>query len=355
MITPDAPGHSVPVSADPVSLLVVGPVTRDVTLSVRALPADGASAIAEEIRVAAGGKGGNPAVTAARLGASVRLLGAVGSDHAGELALAQLREDGIDVGSVARLQGEVTGQIVHLVEPDGHRRYVEWRGANEAVAFSPDQVRSACRERPTVLLSTALPSAAVRCVADGARAMGATIVADLSGDPETAAGILDRVDVARGDADEIAELVDAPVRGFASATAAAQSLLARGPSTVIVQAGEQGNVVLTAERELHVSEAPVEPVDPTGGGDAFIAAFAVLRGRGESLATAARLAAAAAGHVVSRLGGRPAFRDEGELRGLASRCRVEELPASGGERHAGDSPSCQRSRSGGRGGCRPSA
>lgn len=84
--------------------------------------------------MAAGGKGGNPAVTAARLGASVRLLGAVGADRAGELALAQLREDGIDVGRVARLEGEVTGQIVHLVEPDGRRRYVEWRGANQAVS-----------------------------------------------------------------------------------------------------------------------------------------------------------------------------------------------------------------------------
>lgn len=312
---------------EPVQLLVAGPVTRDLTLRVRALPPDGGSAVAEEIRVSAGGKGGNPAVTAARLGASVRLLGAVGADRAGELALVQLREDGIDVGRVARLEGEVTGQIVHLVEPDGRRRYVEWRGANQAVAFSPEQVRSACRDRPTVLLSTALPAGAVECVADGAGAMGATVIADLAGDPETAAAILDRVDVARGDADEIAELVGAPVRGFASATAAARSLLARGPSTVIVQAGEQGNVVLTAEHELHVSQAPVELIDPTGGGDAFIAAFAVARGRGEPLSVASQLATAAAGHAVSRLGGRPTFRDEAELWVIARECRVEEPPA----------------------------
>lgn len=168
------------------------------------------------------------------------------------------------------------------------------------------------RARTSVLLSTALPAPVVESAADGARRAGATVVADLAGDPETAAAILDRVDVARGEAEEISELVGAPVRGFASATAAARRLLARGPSTVIVQAGEQGNVVLTGERELHVSQALLELVDPTGGGDAFIAAFAVAHGRGQSLSAASRLAAAAAGHAVSQLGGRPTFRDAAE-------------------------------------------
>jgi ribokinase len=202
---------------DPVDLVVVGPVTRDLTMLVEGIPEGGGSAVARDLRVAAGGKGANPAVCARRLGARVRLIGAVGDDPAGDEVVSQLRGDGIDVAGIARCPRVGTGQIVHLVVPGGTRRYVESRGANERLSLTAEQVTSACPPGAAVLVSTALPRAAVRAAVAGARAAGVLVVADLAGEPDTSRAILAAAHVVRGDADEIGELTGCAIGDFASA------------------------------------------------------------------------------------------------------------------------------------------
>lgn len=308
-------------SAPAPDVVVVGPVTRDVSLLIDAVPPAGGSAVAGETRVAPGGKGGNPAVCAARLGARVRLLGAVGDDDAGREVLAGLAADGIDVGGVLRCAGATTGQIMHLVEPGGARRYVESRGANAALELGRERVAAACRPGTVALVSTALPAAAVNDAVFGAAGAGARVVADLAGEVDTSRAILAGADVVRGDADEIGELTGCPVHDFASARRAAERLLAQGPGIAIVQAGGDGDLVLAGDREIRLPHLPVRPVDPTGAGDALVTTFAVLCARGADLERAARLGAAAAAHTVGHLGGRPAFADEAELAALADRER----------------------------------
>lgn len=73
-----------------IEVVVVGPVTRDITVLIDEMPPDAGSVLAHELRIAPGGKGANPAVAALRLGAHVRLVGAVGQDEAGDAALADL-------------------------------------------------------------------------------------------------------------------------------------------------------------------------------------------------------------------------------------------------------------------------
>jgi ribokinase len=230
--------------------MVAGPITIDVVLRIDAMPSAAGSTVANEILVAAGGKGANPAVTAAKLGATVRLVGAVGDDPQGREAVLQLHHDGIDLDAVSRIPGAMTGQIVHLVEPQGRRRYIEHPGANGHFHPRPRDIAHACRDARLVVISTAMPADAVKMLVLGA-----------------------------------------------------------------------------GDRALSVSHAPVTVVDPTGGGDAFIAAFAVALGRDEDLRTAALLATAAAGHTVSHLGGRPTFTDETALWSLAERCAVSEAHA----------------------------
>lgn len=308
-------------AASALDVVVVGPITRDISLLIDGLPPAAGSAVAGEIRVAPGGKGGNPAACAARLGARVRLLGAVGDDETGSEVLAELAADGIDVGEVLRCRGVTTGQIVHLVEPGGARRYVESRGANAALTVGAKRMTGACHPDTVAIVSTALPAAAVSDAVYGAAAAGARVVADLAGEAATSRAILAAADVVRGDADEIGELTDCPVRDFVSARRAAERLLAQGPRIAIVQAGGEGDLVLAGDREVRLPRLPVRPVDPTGAGDALVTTFAVLWARGADLETAARLGAAAAAHTVGRLGGRPTFAGEAELAALADRWR----------------------------------
>lgn len=265
-------------------------------MRVDELPPPSGSAEARELLVLAGGKGANPAIAAARLGARVALVGAVGDDEAAEPVLRELSALGIDVRAVERCRGVPTGHIVHLVEPDGQRRYVEAVGANGHVRAASVPAAD------VVLISTALPRAAVeRAVeADG------RIVLDVAGEPETALAALPGADVVRGDADEIAALVGAPVEDFESAVAAARKLLEHGPGLAVVQAGGDGDVFVSADEELRLPRRDTRTVDPTGAGDVLITTLAVRLAEGRPLAKAAQEASNAAADVVAHLGGRPA-------------------------------------------------
>jgi ribokinase len=93
------------------TIFVVGSINSDVTLPVEELPSAGATVIAGDPVRTGGGKGANVAVAAARDGARVRMVGAVGDDEAGEQSVAELRREGVDTGGVAVLDGVETGPL----------------------------------------------------------------------------------------------------------------------------------------------------------------------------------------------------------------------------------------------------
>jgi ribokinase len=152
-------------------VVVVGPVTQDISMLVDELPDAGGSVLARKIRAAAGGKGGNSAAAARALGVRVRLFGAVGNDAAAMATLEQLARLGVEVRDVIHSTDEVTGQIVHIVEPGGRRRYLEWSGANRRLMVAEHTIADACGPRAVLLLSTAIPRAAAQAAVGGARAL----------------------------------------------------------------------------------------------------------------------------------------------------------------------------------------
>src|SRR3954454_6222523 len=105
--------------AGPVRALVVGSINVDLHVRVPAHPGPGETVIGTDLARLPGGKGGNQAVALARLGAQVRLHGAVGDAADGRWPLEQLADAGVDVATVARIPGAATGLAVVTVEPDG--------------------------------------------------------------------------------------------------------------------------------------------------------------------------------------------------------------------------------------------
>ncbi len=129
----------------------------------------------------------------------------------------------------------------------------------------------------------------------------------------TAEAVLESADVIRADSGEISALTGIDLRDFVTAERAGSLLLARGPRIVVVQAGDEGDPLLTRDRVVRLRRLPVTMMDSTGRGDALVASLAALLAQGMELEAAGQLAAAASAHTVSHLGGRPTCAGQAEL------------------------------------------
>src|SRR3954452_5614383 len=115
------------------TVLVVGSVNVDIVVTLERLPAPGETVIGGRLARGGGGKGANQAVAAARAGARVRLVGAVGDDEFGAAAVAELEAEGVDVGAVVRLAGGATGVALIAVDAEGRNQIAVASGANARV------------------------------------------------------------------------------------------------------------------------------------------------------------------------------------------------------------------------------
>lgn len=114
----------------PLTIAVVGSINLDLVARVKAFPRDGETISDAQLRHHPGGKGGNQALAARRLGAEVIMVACVGDDPNADLALAQLAEEGVDLSHVTRLAEENTGVAMILVDGKGENQIVVAPGAN---------------------------------------------------------------------------------------------------------------------------------------------------------------------------------------------------------------------------------
>jgi ribokinase len=308
---------------------VLGQVGRDLVLRMDGAPEAGGAVAAQECWELPGGKGANQAVALAQLGVPTALVGVVGDDAAGAWARSGLAADGIDVSCVLVRPAARTALLVDLVEDGGRRRLVEDVPAGTllttddvAGAGAGDQI-AACQ---VLGLQLQQPGDAVRAALDRVPD-GAMVVTDgAPSDEPTRAAVLARADVVRADAVEAGLLVGRTLHGPEEARDAAAELLTAGPRLVAmavedggdlvawragptpgVAAGEQEADPRWADGEVLTPRLGGPAVDPTGAGDAYVAALtAALLGRAAP-ADAAWVAAAAAALAAGRLGGRPAL------------------------------------------------
>jgi ribokinase len=288
----------------------------------------------ERRRELLGGKGANQAVGLAQLGVRVALVGVVGDDDAGSSVRAQAAADGIDVTAVVRRSGSRTAVLTDRVGESGERRLVE--DVPPEVLLSSGDVRSAagavggCR---ALSLQLQQPGPAVRAALDLAPA-GSLVVADgAPDDGATREAVLGRAHVVRADAEEAALLVGRELDGVDAVRAAAAELLTAGPRLVQLAAGRAGNLVAWragpapgpagghwADGEVLVPLLDDGAVDPTGAGDASVAALVASLLGGAPPEDAAWAAGAAAALTVGHAGGRPRLAPD-RVSDLADRSR----------------------------------
>jgi sugar/nucleoside kinase (ribokinase family) len=270
---------------------------------VEAIPEGQGGQLVDEIRIGPAGSAGGTAVTLAKLGATVRSAGAIGTDPAGDMLLGLLQRYGVDTALLVRRDEQQTSASVLPIRPNGERPAFHVIGANGT--YGPD-------DAPWDAIASATHlhlggpefmggEAAARILAQ-ARLHGVVTAADIlaPGDP----GLLEWIAPALGELDYLLPN-DEQVLGFTGETdlvAGCRALIDRGVGCVAATCGADGAVVVDRDAVERVPAFAVEVVDTTGCGDAFSAGF--LRGLslGRDRREAARLGCATAALVAQGLG-----------------------------------------------------
>lgn len=290
------------------SVIVLGSINADLVASVPHRPAGGETVLATRFFVAPGGKGANQALAARRMGADVRLLGAVGRDGFAEPALRLLRADGVDLTDVAELDAASTGLGMILLDADGENSITVVPGANHLVAESHlEQLAHVLTARDTLLLQLEIPLATVRAAIALARTAGARVMLDPAPAPTTLPGELIAVDLFVPNRHEAEQLLARRIASDEEARAAAAELHAHGAGIAVVKLGAGGVVWACAEGVFAEPAVPVAAQDTTGAGDVFAGACAAGLDRGMPLAQAIQQAVRAATCSTLLAGAQPSF------------------------------------------------
>jgi ribokinase len=284
-------------------IVVVGGVNTDYLVKGKRLPEPGETIQGEVFREGLGGKGANQAVAAVRLGCRAELIARIGGDERGEIMRRQLAAEGVEVRYVRRDEDAITGAALILVDESGEKQILTALGANQRLAEEDIHAAGDAIASAKVLLAQLeVPVAAVGLALRLARAAGVRTVLDPAPAVPLPDDVLRLVDVIRPNASEARILTGVPVRHRASARRAAGMLLRRGVGAVVVQAGEAGDLLVSAGEERLFPRIPVERVDATGSGDAFAAGLAVALAEGRPLTEAAELGNGAAALATTSLG-----------------------------------------------------
>jgi ribokinase len=285
------------------SILVVGSSNTDMIIKVERIPKPGETILGGEFASAAGGKGANQAVGAARAGGAVTFIARVGQDMFGDQALAGFVNDGINVDYVVRDRTHPSGVALIFVAENGENSIAVASGSNASLAPADlKKAKSAFGQASVVVLQLETPLKTVEAAVQLAVSAGVRVILNPAPARPLPDTLLKRVYLLTPNETEAELLTGLRVNNDAAAAKAADALLARGVQNVIITLGARGAFVAGEQGRGLVTGYKVKPVDTTGAGDVFNGTLAVALAEGKSLPDAARFASAAAAISVTRLG-----------------------------------------------------
>lgn len=285
-------------------ILVIGSMNADFVAPVDHIPAEGETILATGMSINTGGKGGNQAFAAAKLGGDVTMLGAVGNDDYGRMLLDSLASVGVDVSHVKKAEGVSTGMAWIAVSAKGNNSIVVIPGANltvdKAYIDANLDVLAAC---DVVVMQIEIPLETVAYVAQKAKELGKTVILDPApAVPGLGREILQYVDITKPNETELSILMEDP-EAASHVAEAAKKLQERGVANVAVTLGGDGAYLLKADGSgQHFESRKVKAVDTTAAGDSFTAAMALKLSQGAALEEALPFAMRVAEIVVTRPG-----------------------------------------------------
>jgi len=284
-------------------ITVVGSVNMDLVFRTPRMPAVGETLHGHEFCQIPGGKGANQAVAAARQGAQVSFIGAVGDDGFGSFSRDCLAAEGMELTHLARVAGVATGVAGILVDDSGSNSIVLAAGANATLtAAQVDAATAAIAGAQLLVCQLETPLATVTRAIEIARAQGVKVILNPAPAQDLTDALLAQVDYLILNETEASQLSGIAVVGQDSAKAASEQILRRGTGTVLLTMGEHGAPITESTGSQFIPAVKVDVVDTTAAGDTFVGAFAVGLANGLSVIDASREAQYTAALTVTKLG-----------------------------------------------------
>ncbi len=275
-------------------IVVVGSINMDLVTQAPRFVEPGETILGDRFLTIPGGKGANQAVAAARLGADVALVGALGRDAFGDQLHAGLTSEHIDLSHVARLEDVASG-TASITIAAGENQIIVVPGANARV--TPAQVEAAqavITRAEAVLVQMEIPLETVEATLRLGRRLGVPVILNPAPAQKLPAEWLQLASYVTPNQHELALLLGAdPAEDF-------RRLMQRTPCPVVLTQGDAGAWYREQDAPVHQPGFQVDVVDSTGAGDTFNAALAVFLHEG--LPAAVRKACAAAALSVGKLG-----------------------------------------------------
>ena len=270
------------------AVIVVGSINVDLIVGVSSLPGPGETVLGRRFIQQNGGKSANQAAAAARVGASVMMLGAVGDDDLGRSALSGLAEAGVDISRCGVIEGMHTGLALIVVDDGGENQIAVASGANALLDGARIEAATASLQAgpgSVCLIGFEVYDEAVVTAARWAASAGLRIIinpAPARQMPEELYGFGPILTPNETEAEMLS--------GESEPAAAARILAARTGAPVIVTLGSEGALLLEGDEAIRLPALAVEPIDTTGAGDALNGILAAELARGAELREALRWA-----------------------------------------------------------------
>ncbi|MGI8310458.1 ribokinase [Saccharopolyspora hattusasensis] len=278
------------------TVAVFGSCNMDLVAYVGTAPKRGETVLGREFHTVPGGKGANQAIAAAKAGAAVRMIGAVGEDDFGTQIRETLRRSTVDVMGLRTVPGR-SGTAHIVVDDEGDNSIVAVPGANETVDGLVDGDEELIAGSRSLLLQLEIPLAGVAAAAAAGRRNGVRVVLTPAPAVPLPADILSKVDLLVPNEHEAAILAgdDDPHRALAA-------LLQLVPE-VVITLGDRGSLYGNRDGvRVEVPGFPVDAVDTTAAGDTFLGVLSTAMGEDAGVPEALRLASAGAAVSVQRSG-----------------------------------------------------
>ncbi|MBT2770899.1 ribokinase [Halomonas sp. ISL-60] len=274
-------------------ICVIGSSSMDLVVTCSRRPGAGETVLGDSFKTVPGGKGANQAVAAARLGAEVAMIGRVGDDAFGTTILNNFKANAVNTQNVKPVTHMESG-TAHIMLAEGDNSIVVVEAANREVTPAyVDEAAEVIQSADIVLIQQEIPEETVVRVSEICAQSGTPLLLNPAPAKKVPDEVINKVAYITPNEHE-AEIL---FQGMTPAEA-----LRKYPNKLFITEGSNGVRYFDGEQEIVVPTYKVEPVDTTGAGDTFNAAFAVALAEGKPLQESIRFANRAASLSVTKFG-----------------------------------------------------
>lgn len=283
----------------------------DFIIDVNKMPKPGETVMGENFSLVPGGKGANQSYAMGKLGADVKMIGAVGQDENGEKLINNLKSVNVGIDGIKKIQNENTGCAFINVDDRGENSIVVIGGANQKLSKEfIDNNMNLIDEASIIVMQLEIPINVVTYVAKIAKQKEKIVIID----PAPARGdlpdeLFKNIDIIKPNETEIEILSGQVINSEEDLNKAALLLINKGVKNVIITLGSKGSILVTKDGIKKFKALNVDVVDTTAAGDSFIAALTKKLVEKKSLEEAIEYAHIISSIVVTKKGAQTSIPD----------------------------------------------